>query len=125
MSVRGGRQCYPAHSAFTAGDSTSDGYASFKYMSLKTSLPAPRLLAGKKGRVHTLFTYHRTWETGVGHGHEGRRIQPFIIFQHLCSKLSCSTISFEESHEKIFLWSDVCVADQQFHFCFRKRPEPG
>jgi len=39
-------------------------------------------------QVDTLFTYHRTWETGVGNGHEGRRIQPFIIFQHLSSKLT-------------------------------------
>jgi hypothetical protein len=49
---------------------------------------APRLLAGKLGQVDTLFTYHRTWETGVGNGHEGRRIQPFIIFQHLSPKLT-------------------------------------
>jgi hypothetical protein len=81
-----------------------------KYMSLKPRPAAPQLLAGKKGRAHTLFTYHRTWETGVGHGHEGRRIQPFIIFQHLSLKLSWSTIVFEEFHEKIFLWSSVCVS---------------
>jgi hypothetical protein len=36
-----------------------------------------RLLAGKCGQMDTLLTYHRTWETGVGHGHEGRRFQPF------------------------------------------------
>ena len=29
--------------------------------------------------MDTLLTYHRTWETGVGFGHEGRQIQPFII----------------------------------------------
>src|SRR5262249_16092746 len=38
-------------------------------------------------QVDTLFTYHRTWETGVGYGHEGHRIQPFIIFQHLSREL--------------------------------------
>jgi hypothetical protein len=88
---------------------------SSKYMSLKPIPPAPRLLAGQPGRVHTLFTYHRTWETGVGHGHEGRRIQPFIIFQHLSLSLHALQSVSEESHEKIFLWSDVCVSDQQFH----------
>jgi hypothetical protein len=41
--------------------------------------PALTLLAGKPGWVDTLFTYHRTWETGVGFGYEGRRIQPFIV----------------------------------------------
>jgi SH3 domain-containing YSC84-like protein 1 len=34
---------------------------------------------------------------GVGHGYEGHRIQPFIIFQHLltCSQLSTDKINFE------------------------------
>src|SRR5262249_38703288 len=41
--------------------------------------PALTLLVSKRARMDTLLTYHRTWETGVGDGHEGRRIQPFIV----------------------------------------------
>jgi SH3 domain-containing YSC84-like protein 1 len=46
--------------------------------------------------MDTLLTYHRTWETGVGYGHEGHRIQPFIIFQHLCPKLLACNYNREE-----------------------------
>lgn len=58
-----------------------------KYMSHLRALTAPRSLAAVPAQVDTLPTYHRTWETGVGYDHEGHRIQPFIIFQHLSPKL--------------------------------------
>jgi hypothetical protein len=48
-------------------------------------LTALTLLVNEFTRVDTLLTYHRTWETGVGFGHEGRRIQPFIVLFHLSS----------------------------------------
>jgi len=38
------------------------------------------LLVPRSNQDHTPLTYHRTWETGVGGGNEGRRIQPFILF---------------------------------------------
>ena len=54
---------------------------------------APQLLACYRGHMDTCPTYHRTWETGVGYGHEGHRIQPLKIFQHLSSKLLNSYIT--------------------------------
>src|SRR5215472_19159510 len=48
---------------------------------------APQLLACSQSHMDTCRTYHRTWETGVGYGHEGHRIQPLKIFQHLSPKL--------------------------------------
>jgi hypothetical protein len=41
---------------------------------------APQLLARAGEHMDTLLTYHRTWETGVGCGYEGHRIQPFKSF---------------------------------------------
>jgi len=38
---------------------------SLRYMSQSAFLEEPRLLAAKIARVDTLFTYHRTWETGL------------------------------------------------------------
>jgi lipid-binding SYLF domain-containing protein len=61
---------------------------SSKYMSLTPCTHAsPGYLATVRPKVDTWLTYHRTWETGVGHGHEGRHIQPFILFLHLTPEL--------------------------------------
>src|SRR6185312_9655011 len=71
---------------------------------------APQLLAAKHVQVDTLFTYHRTWETGVGNGHEGRRIQPFIFFPaSLLRAGQCSTILTEESMKKAFCFLAVAL----------------
>jgi hypothetical protein len=47
---------------------------------------ARQLLASEMMWGHTPLTYHRTWETGVGGGNEGRRIQPFNLLSHLTSR---------------------------------------
>jgi hypothetical protein len=49
---------------------------------------ALQLLACETVWGHTALTYHRTWETGVGSGNEGRRVQPFNLLHHLTSRSS-------------------------------------
>ena len=63
-----------------------------KYMSPYHTGTEPTLLVRQHPAAHNVFTYHRTWETGVGFGHEGRRIQPFIIF--FCRLFSSSYRGF-------------------------------